>query len=56
MRQFGRLFMRSFPRAGTTLAFQSKPPAMRVGLATLGLSLATWFTTNKFFNEELQII
>ena len=56
MKQFGRLLFRSLPRVNTPLIFQNKQQAAKVGLATLGLSLASWFSTNKIFNEEMQIL
>ena len=56
MKQFGRLFFRSLPRVNTPLIFQNKQHTAKVGLATLGLSLATWFSTNKIFSEEVQIL
>jgi len=51
MRQFGQLFMRSMARVNTSTLFQSNPRPLKVGLATLGLSLSAWFATTRVFNE-----
>ena len=55
MKQFSRLFLRSFPRLNSPL-LQAKPQMVKVGLATLGLTFSTWLTSSKYFSEELQII
>lgn len=55
MKQFSRLFLRSFPRLNSPL-LQAKPQMVKVGLATLGLTFSTWLTSSKYFSEELQIV
>lgn len=51
-----RLLLRSLSRINTPGLFQNKPQALKVGLATLGLSLSAWFTTYKVFPEEMQVL
>ena len=43
-------------RVNTASIFQSNPRPLKVGLATLGLSLSAWFATTRVFNEELQVL
>ena len=56
MRQFSRLLIRSFPRMTNPAIFHNKAHLARVGLGVFGLSLSSWFTTTKIFNEEIQIL
>lgn len=51
-----RLLLRSLTRINTPALLQNKPQALKVGLATLGLSLSAWFTTYKVFPEEMQVL
>lgn len=48
--------MRSMTRAKASYLFQKNPQPIRVGLATLGLSLSAWFATTRVFSEEIQIL
>jgi len=56
MKQFSRLLARSFPRMTSPTIFHNKTQLARVGLGVFGLSLSSWFTTTKIFNEEIQIL
>ena len=54
--KLGKLFLQSLTRVNRSPLFTSRPQTLKVGLATLGLSLSAWFSSSKVFSEEMQII
>jgi nitrite reductase/ring-hydroxylating ferredoxin subunit len=54
--KFGQLFLRSLTRFNTTTLFAKKQITSKVALTTVGLGFATWFSTNKYFAEELTVL
>jgi hypothetical protein len=53
--KIGRLLLRTLPRLNNTAWINREKP-LKVGLATLGLSLSAWFSTSKVFSEEMQVL
>lgn len=54
--KFGQLFLRSLSRFGPAKLFLNRPQAINVSLTTLSLGFATWFSTSKYFAEEVTIL
>jgi hypothetical protein len=54
--KFGQLFLRSLTRIGASNLFARKHFSSKVALTTLGLGIATWLSTSKYFSEELTVI
>jgi hypothetical protein len=54
--KFGQLFLRSLTRISASPFFARKQFSSKVGLTTLGLGVATWLSTSKYFSEELTVI
>ena len=54
--KFAQLFLRSLTRINTSSFFVKKQPVSKVALTTLGLGMATWLSTVKYFSEQLIVL
>lgn len=54
--KFAQLFLRSLTRVNTSSFFIKKQVTPKVALTTLGLGMATWLSTLKYFSEELMVL
>lgn len=54
--KFAQRFFRTLTRVNTAAYFPNKQATTKVGLTTLGLGLATWLSTTKYFSEELTVL
>jgi hypothetical protein len=54
--KFAHQFFRTLTRINTSSFFAKKQVTSKVALTTLGLGLATWLSTSKYFSEELVIL
>lgn len=54
--KFGQLFLRSLSRVNAMPFLGSRPITAKVTLTSLGVGLATWFSTTKYFSEEVTVL
>jgi hypothetical protein len=54
--KFGQLFLKSLTRFSAPTLLIKKQITPKVALTTLGLGLATWLSTAKYFSEELTVL
>lgn len=54
--KLSRVLLRSFATTRPTAFLKPKTNPVKLALAAFGVTVSTWFSTQKIFNEELQII
>jgi hypothetical protein len=54
--KFAKVFFRSLTRVNTASLLIKKQTTSKIALTSLGLGLATWLSTSKYFSDELTVL